>query len=96
MKNKGKRYNEEFKADIIRLVREEKRPVSSIIKDFGVTDQTIRNWLKESKDKQDPDKVKIAELETELKEAKKKVADQELTIDILKKATAIFAQNNRK
>ena len=51
MKNKGKRYNEEFKADIIRLIREEKRPVSSIAKDFGVNDQTIRNWLKESKQK---------------------------------------------
>lgn len=96
MKNKGNRYNEEFKADIIRLIREEKRSVPSIEKDFGVNDQTVRNWLKESKDKQDPDKVRIAELEAELKEAKKKVADQELTIDILKKATAIFAQNNRK
>jgi transposase-like protein len=96
MKNKGKRYNEEFRTDIIRLVREENRPVSSIAKDFGVNDQTVRNWLKESKDKQDPDKVRISELEAELKEAKKKVADQELTIDILKKATAIFAQNNRK
>lgn len=68
----------------------------SVAEDFGVNDQTIRNWLKDTKDKQDPDKVKIAELEAELKEAKKKVADQELTIDILKKATAIFVQNNRK
>ena len=96
MRNNGKRYTAEFKADIVRLVREENRPVSSIVKDFGVNGQTIRNWLKETKDKQDPDKVRIAELEAELKEAKKKVADQELTIDILKKATAIFVQNNRK
>lgn len=96
MRNTGKRYNDEFKADIVRLVREEKRSVASIEKDFGVNDQTIRNWLKESKDKQNPDKVKIAELEAELKEAKKKVADHEVTIDILKKATSIFAQSNRK
>lgn len=96
MKNSGKRYTEEFKADIIRLVREEKRSITSIEKDFGVNDQTIRNWLKESKDKQDPDKVRITELEAELKEAKKKIADHEVTIDILKKATSIFAQSNRK
>ena len=96
MENNGKRYTAEFKADIIRLVREENRPVSSIVKDFGVNNQTIRNWLKETKDKQDPDKVRITELEAELRKAKKKVAAQELTIDILKKATAIFAQNNRK
>lgn len=96
MGNHGKRYTEEFKADIIRLVREEKRSITSIEKDFGVKDQTIRNWLKESKDKQDPDKVRIAELEAELKEAKKKIVDHEVTIDILKKATSIFAQSNRK
>ena len=96
MKNTGKRYNEEFKADIIRLIREEKRPVSGIVLDFGVNDQTVRNWLKESKDKQDPDKVRISELEVELKEAKKKLADSEVTIDILKKATSIFAQSSRK
>jgi len=96
MNNNGKRYTAEFKADIVRLVREENRSVPSVAKDFGVNDQTIRNWLKETKDKQDPDKVRIAELEAELKATRKKVADQELTIDILKKATAIFVQNNRK
>lgn len=63
MKNTGKRYNGEFKAYILRLMRDEKRPISSIVKDFGVNDQTVRNWLKESKDKQDPDKVRISELE---------------------------------
>lgn len=96
MKNTGKRYNEEFKADILRLVREEKRSIASIEKDFGVNDQTVRNWLKENKDTQEPDKSRISELEAELKEAKKKIADQEVTIDILKKATSIFAQSNRK
>jgi transposase-like protein len=96
MSNKGKRYNQEFKDDILRLIREENRSVSSIVKDFGVNDQTVRNWLKEQKDGQDPINRRIAELETELKAKDKKIADQELTIDILKKATAIFAQNNRK
>jgi len=96
MKKNAKRYNEDFKADIIRLVREENRPVSSIVKDFGVNDQTVRNWLKQTRDKQAPDRVRIAELEAELKETKKKIADQEVTIEILKKATAIFVQHNRK
>lgn len=96
MKNNGNRYTSEFKADILRLIQEEKRSVASISKDFGVNSQTVRNWLQETKVKHNPEKLKIAELEAELKETKKKVADQELTIDILKKATAIFVQNNRK
>ncbi len=96
MTKNAKRYNQQFKDDILRLVLEEKRPISSIVKDFGVNDQTVRNWLKEQKGQQDPVKSRIAELEAELKAKDKKIADQELTIDILKKATAIFAQNNRK
>ena len=56
----------------------------------------MRNWLKDQKDAEDPEKLRIAELEAKLKEANKKIADQEMTIDILKKATAIFAKNDRK
>jgi transposase-like protein len=96
MTNKGKRYNQEFKTDIMRLITQEKRSVASIVKDFGVNDQTVRNWLKESQVSKDSDKVRITVLEAELKAKDKKIADHEMTIDILKKATAIFAQNNRK
>lgn len=96
MSDTGKRYNEEFKADIIRMIQENGRSINSVSKDFGVSNQTIRNWLTEHKNRQDPEKTKLSELELQLKEAKRKIADQEMTIEILKKATAIFAQNNQK
>ena len=96
MTNKGKRYNQEFRSDILKLIQQEKRSVASIVTDFGVSEQTVRNWLKQSRDSQDSDKVKIAQLEAELKAKNKKIADQEMTIEILKKAAAIFTQNNRK
>jgi transposase-like protein len=92
----GKRYNQEFKADITRLINQDGRSVASIVMDFGVSEQTVRNWLKETKDSKDPDKVRIAELETELKANDKRLADHEMTIEILKKATTIFAQSNQK
>ncbi len=96
MSKNGNRYDEQFKKDVVRLVQEENRSVSSVVKDFGVNEQTVRNWLKASKKSRDPQISRIAELEAELKAKDKKIADQEMTIDILKKATAIFVQNNRK
>jgi len=66
-------------------VKVEKRTISSIERDFGVKEQTVRNWLKDHKDAEDPEKVRIAELEVKLKEANKKIADHEMTIDIQKK-----------
>ena len=96
MSNKGKRYDQEFKADIVRLVREEKRSVASIVTDFGISQQTVRKWSGESKTRENPDKVLISELQAEIKANHKQLADHELTIDILKKATAIFAKDNRR
>ncbi|BAE84793.1 hypothetical protein DSY3004 [Desulfitobacterium hafniense Y51] len=55
MSKNGKRYDEQFKKDILRLIQEEGRSVSSIVKDFGVNGQTVRNWLKASQERQDPD-----------------------------------------
>lgn len=96
MTKKGTRYNEEFRADIIRLVRKEQQPVSKVAKDYGINSQTIRNWLKTEDIKGDAGSSRLAELEAQLKEEKKKSADLEQTVNILKKSVAIFIQDNRK
>lgn len=92
----GKRYDEEFKADAMRLFREGGRSVPSVAKDLGINPQTLRNWLGEDNKRQNPDKARIMELEAELRAEKRRVADLEESVAILKKATAIFASHNRK
>lgn len=94
-KKQSKRYNAEFKADIVRLVKEEGRTVTSIVKDFDISEQTVYNWLSKAKDQENPEKVRIAELEAELKAERRKTADLEETVAILKKATAIFATHQK-
>lgn len=96
MANHGNRYNNEFKADILRLICNEKQSVAKVSKDFGVNEQTIRNWLKAAEDKKIPENNHIAELEAQLKQEKRKNADLQQTLDILKKSIAIFIQDNRK
>ena len=95
MSKNGKRYTDEFKADAIRLVREG-RSISSVSTDLGVNPQTLRNWMGEIKKKQEPDKSRILELEAELKAEKRRNAELEESVAILKKATAIFATSSRK
>jgi len=95
MSKNGKRYTDEFKADAIRLVREG-RSISSVATDLGVNPQTLRNWMGEIKKKQEPDKSRILELEAELKAEKRRNAELEESVTILKKATAIFAASSRK
>lgn len=71
MASQSNRYNDEFRADITRLIREENQSVVKVAKDFGVNDQTIRNWLKAEEDKNVPENNRIAELAAQLREEKK-------------------------
>ncbi len=92
----GKRYNQEFKDGVIRMIRDNGRSVASVAKDVGVSEQTLYQWLDQDRTQQQPDKVRIMELEAQLKESKRRVDDLEETVTILKKATAIFATQHRK
>lgn len=96
MSNYANRYNTEFKRDAIRLVEEENRSVPSVSKDLGINAQTLRNWLNAEKRREKPESARILELEKELKAEKRRNAELEEAVAILKKATALFVTNNRK
>ena len=40
-------YPPEFRAEAIRLVKTSGDPLRQIAKDLGVSDQTLRNWVKQ-------------------------------------------------
>lgn len=96
MGNNGRRYDAQFKADAARLVKEGGKSVASVAKDLGINPQTLRNWLGEDKKRHSSDKARIMELEAELRAEKRKNTDLAESVEILKKAAAIFATNNRK
>jgi len=56
----------------------------------------LRNWLNEQKHREKPESARISELEKELKAEKRRNAELEEAVAILKKATAIFATKNQK
>ena len=92
----GNRYDVEFKADAMRLVKESGRSAANVAKDLGINPQTLRNWLGADTKKKSSDKARIMELEAELRAERRRNSDLEESVAILKKATAIFATNNRK
>ena len=96
MSGNGRRYNAEFRTDAVRLVLEEGRSIISVSKDLGINNQTLRNWINNRKRKEDPEKSRIDELERQLREKQKRIDDLEESVDILKKAAAIFAKDSRR
>ncbi|WP_143753415.1 IS3 family transposase [Dethiobacter alkaliphilus] len=85
MPSNANRYSEEFKKDAIKLVQEGGRPVNSVANDLGINAQTLRNWLKEEKKRQNPESARILELEAQLKAEKRRNNELEEAVDIFKK-----------
>ncbi len=96
MSNYSNRYSDEFKKDAIKLVKKDNRSVLSVAKDLGINPQTLRNWLNEQKHREKPESARISELEAELKAEKRRNAELEEAVAILKKATALFVTKDRK
>lgn len=96
MKNNGKRYDAEFKASAVKMVKENGRAIASVARDLGIGEQTLRNWLNNDQKGKTSDAARIMELEAQARADKRRIADLEESVAILKKAAAIFAQDNRK
>lgn len=89
MSKNGIRYTEEFKQQIIDLYNTGSS-VNYLSREYGVSNVTIYEWIKESSP------IKVSENEEitskEYEKMKKRIAEIEMENEILKKATAIFAR----
>jgi transposase len=95
-KSKGTRYSEEFKNGAISLVLKNKQSIAEVCRNLGVSRNAMNRWLAAEADSHDSDKVRMRELEAEVRQLRKEKEDLEDTVEILKKAAAIFSQSQRK
>ena len=93
------RYDEKFKEGAIRLVTEQGRPSKEVAAELGICIDTLRNWLKAAgapspgqADRQNRDAKKARELEGENRALRKKLAEKEEVIEILKKSVGILSK----
>jgi len=95
-KNNGNRYGEEFRQGAVKLVLENKQSIAEACRNLGVSRGTMERWLAAEADSHDAEKVRLRQLEEENRQLRKEKADLEDTVEILKKAAAIFSQSQRK
>ena len=84
-------YPTEFRAEAIRLVKTSGEPITRIAKDLGISDQTLRNWVKQDdvdagrkSGLTSDERARLRELERE----NRKLREER---EILRKAAAFFA-----
>jgi transposase len=83
------RYDEEFKKNAVKLSYASPKSVKEIAKDLGIGENLLYNWRK--KYTAEGDKTRYATLEEELKAQRLENAQLRMECDMLKKATAYFA-----
>jgi transposase len=85
-------YPEEFRREAVQLVRSG-RTVSDVAVSLGVTEQSLRTWVKRDQleRRERDDGLTLAERE-ELRELRRQVKRLEQERDLLKRAAAFFAR----
>ena len=86
-------YPPEFRVEAVRLIRSSGKPLSKISRDLGVSEQSLRVWIKQADldEGRRDDGLTSAEQE-ELRTLRRKVRVLEEEREILKKAAAFFAR----
>ena len=93
------KYPPEFRREAIALVRSSGRGVAEVARSLGIAEATLWNWVKADREAAeraaDPDALSESERD-ELKRLRKKSAQQEIDLEILRKAAAYFARETNR
>ena len=93
-----KKFDDEYKREIVRLVEELGSSRKQVAEDIGVTPQNVRKWVKKlgkSSSEAFPGKGKLPPADEALRQKKKKIKDLEEENLILKNAMAIFTKGGK-
>lgn len=87
-------YPPEFRREAVQLTRASERSIAQVARDLGISNQTLRNWIKQA----DVDAGKREGLSTEEREELRRLRRENRTLlqerEILKKAAAFFARES--
>ena len=101
MTEKAKRYrvhDREFKINAAKLVNEEGLTKSRVAKDLGVSPSLIGKWAEEFASEPSqafPGRGKLKPAEEEIARLRRELKRSQMEVEILRKATAYFAQHGR-
>jgi transposase len=88
-------YPEEFRREAIRLAQLGDKPQRRLAKDLGISDVTLRNWLKEEKTSRGE---RPGGLSNDEREELQRLRDENATLrmerEILRKAAVFFARQD--
>lgn len=95
-KRKRRSFTPEYKAEVVRLVRESGKTVGQIAKELDLTETAVRAWVERATidDRKDATGPLTTDERAELARLRRENKRLEMEREILKKAAAFFAKEN--
>ena len=91
-----RRFDEDFKAQAVRLVLDEGKSVGSVARDLDLTETALREWVKRARADRTRGKTGLTTAEREeLTQLRRENRILQEEREILKKAAAFFAKHQR-
>jgi transposase len=95
---RGKRFDPEFKKDIVKLYINGERTCPSLAEEIGVHENTIYKWVQqynEDPEQAFPGSGNLKPDADEIRKAQRRIKELENEIAILKQAAVYFAKNSK-
>lgn len=86
-----KRYQDDFKASIVKMHREKKRSIRSLSEEYGVSPAAIHNWVKGTKSVELEDGTEVTS--KEFKQLQKENQRLKEELEILKAAAVLLGKH---
>jgi len=94
----AKQYSSEFKMEAIKRIESSGCSIASVEKELGLKTSTLHGWLKRYREKPEvpfPGSGKLSLDDELIRKLERKIRDLQEENEILKKAAAYFAKNQR-
>jgi len=100
--DKKRRFDPEFRAGAVRIVKETGKPVAQVARDLGISPYTLHNWVKNDRAQDqvgsgelgEAEREELARLRAERAQWEKDRAELEMERDVLKRSVVLWVKDS--
>jgi transposase len=86
-----RKFDEDFKAGAVRIVRETGKPIAQVARELGINEGTLGNWCAGERRRRENGNAALSEDErAELVRLRKEVTELRMQRDVLKRSVALW------